>query len=380
MKDQHPTNSEPPTTEPPDKVARQQRKAEKKAAKRRRRMTRLATIWSVGIAAAALAYALVVAMYGESAKQSEFPSVSDTSSVAVYLEPTAVKPAERDIVTSIAVAVPDALLDPTGKLKSRLTISFWTSGPARTRDAQTLTFPAGTESSSLRGSRTLTAETGRYANYPLDGYGATLEVAARSDSAPDDRTYLPTEVAVWGDIPGWQVPASITRSESVDDPATAVIDPYSTIAEVPLQVNRSGSTVAIVVLLLGAMVALAALAMVLANAVSRRRRRTEATLASWFAALLFAVIPLRLNMPGSPPIGVWMDFLVFLWVVLTLMAALTIFVLSWLRFSLPPESRKSATKKNKKNGKNAKPKSSAEAQAAEPISGAASEPSQPGSS
>ncbi len=351
INDPQPASGAPQTAEPPDKAQRQQRKAKKKAAKRRRRLTRLATIWLVGIAVAALAYALVVAMYGESAKQSEFPSVADTSSVVVYLEPTAVKPAERNIVTSIAVAVPDELLGPTGTLKSRLTISFWTSGQARTRDAQTLTFPAGTESSSLRGERTLTAETGRWANYPLDGYGATLEVVARSESVPENRTYLPTEVAVWGDIPGWQVPPSITRSAGADDHATAAIDPYSTVADVPLQVNRSGSTVAIVVLLLGAMVALAVLAMVLANAVSRRRRRTEATLAGWFAALLFAVIPLRLNMPGSPPIGVWMDFLVFLWVVLTLMAALTIFVLSWLRFSLPPEPRMPAAKAKKKGGK-----------------------------
>ena len=60
-------------------------------------------------------------------------------------------------------------------------------------------------------------------------------------------------------------------------------------------------------------------------------------MASWFAALLFARVPLRTNMPGAPPIGVWIDFLVFLWVLIMLMISLAVFVGSWLVFTPEPE-------------------------------------------
>ncbi|MBU4464572.1 MAG: DUF4436 domain-containing protein, partial [Actinobacteria bacterium] len=63
----------------------------------------------------------------------------------------------------------------------------------------------------------------------------------------------------------------------------------------------------------------------------RGRRKVEATVMSWIGAMLFATIPLRNFLPGSPPIGSWVDYLVVLWVVAALIAGLVIFVISWLR-------------------------------------------------
>jgi len=39
--------------------------------------------------------------------------------------------------------------------------------------------------------------------------------------------------------------------------------------------------------------------------------------------LLFALIPLRGFFPGSPPLGSWMDILVFFWVELILMLSVS---------------------------------------------------------
>ena len=61
-------------------------------------------------------------------------------------------------------------------------------------------------------------------------------------------------------------------------------------------------------------------------------RKVEATLMSWMAAMLFATIPLRTFLPGSPPIGSWVDYLVVLWVVAGLVLGLVIYVLAWLRW------------------------------------------------
>jgi hypothetical protein len=47
--------------------------------------------------------------------------------------------------------------------------------------------------------------------------------------------------------------------------------------------------------------------------------KLELSVASWMTALLFALIPLRGFLPGSPPLGSWIDVLVFFWVELILM-------------------------------------------------------------
>jgi hypothetical protein len=59
-------------------------------------------------------------------------------------------------------------------------------------------------------------------------------------------------------------------------------------------------------------------------------------MAGWFAALLFALVPLRTNMPGAPPIGAWLDVAIFYWVELALLIAMAVFIGSWLRYRKPP--------------------------------------------
>jgi hypothetical protein len=52
-------------------------------------------------------------------------------------------------------------------------------------------------------------------------------------------------------------------------------------------------------------------------------------------AMLFATIPLRTFLPGSPPIGSWIDYTVVLWVVVGLIVGLAIYVAAWARWSHP---------------------------------------------
>lgn len=42
-------------------------------------------------------------------------------------------------------------------------------------------------------------------------------------------------------------------------------------------------------------------------------------------------------MPDAPPIGVWLDFLVFLWVLLLLVVALAGIISGWLRHGARPD-------------------------------------------
>ena len=52
---------------------------------------------------------------------------------------------------------------------------------------------------------------------------------------------------------------------------------------------------------------------------------------TWYAAMLFAIVPLRNILPGSPPFGSWIDQAVVLWVLIGLVAAMTLFLIAWWR-------------------------------------------------
>ena len=67
------------------------------------------------------------------------------------------------------------------------------------------------------------------------------------------------------------------------------------------------------------------------RAVADGRRKQEMTMTSWFAALIFAMLPIRLALPGAPPMGAWIDVLVTFWVFIVLMVALAWWVIVWLQ-------------------------------------------------
>ena len=104
-----------------------------------------------------------------------------------------------------------------------------------------------------------------------------------------------------------------------------------------LVVTRSGGVLAFVLVVLALMIMLAVLGVLVARSVATKRRPIEATMASWFAALLFALVPLRNNLPGVPPVGAWFDVTVFYSVEIALMISMGVFIASWLKYRKPPD-------------------------------------------
>ncbi|EUA21049.1 putative CONSERVED TRANSMEMBRANE domain protein [Mycobacterium kansasii 662] len=49
--------------------------------------------------------------------------------------------------------------------------------------------------------------------------------------------------------------------------------------------------------------------------------------------MLFAVVPLRNILPGSPPAGSWIDQAVVIWVLIALATAMVVYVIAWYRES-----------------------------------------------
>lgn len=315
-----------------------------------KRLSRRSAISVAGAVLVALAlYALVVITYAQSSRTPERPELPETTGVSVYVEPTAVRPADRELRALINVVPPSSLVTENGSLGEELSITFFNDS-----GAIVMNFEAGEPAISLARIESIPFTEGAYDAYPLDRYSSTFAVVAStsgsaSGSAPspaDEPTqqaeqtrWYPTQVAVWGDVEGWRIPPATYEMPFSSVPVDATEPAADTVNYANVSANRAGSTVTIVALLLLAMVAAAVLAVAVATAVWRRKRRPEPNLAGWGAALLFAMVPLRINMPGAPPIGAWLDFLIFLWVLLVLLIALTAIVSAWLAYSDPPGPR-----------------------------------------
>jgi len=179
---------------------------------------------------------------------------------------------------------------------------------------------------------------GKPQNYPLDHYDFSYfdpQAAEASRAAPllrieevgDDGKGIPVDVGLDPEDPGGLV---------------GWAEQWRLIAQGPklrteFSVQRSGAVIGAVAVVVFLVLSMAALAATVAWAVATRRRPIEATHASWFAAMLFALIPLQGLLPGAPGIGAWIDVCVFLWVAIVLMAAMGVFMISWLRYRGRPD-------------------------------------------
>lgn len=169
--------------------------------------------------------------------------------------------------------------------------------------------------------------------WPFDSHtGVTTIIAYRLvDGEPQA---LRTWVNASGRVPGWSISA-----HEVDLGMQAEFDGVrEDVDAMEITATRSGSTIAFGIVLLGLMIVMPVLVLTVAITVYRGRRRVEASFMSWMGAMLFATIPLRTFLPGSPPIGSWIDFLIVLWVIVGLIGGLAIYVAAWMRWSPAPDA------------------------------------------
>ena len=102
-----------------------------------------------------------------------------------------------------------------------------------------------------------------------------------------------------------------------------------------LNLRRTLSTAAFGVVILGVLIALAGLGLFVAVNTYRDRRKFQPPMTTWYAAMLFAVMPLRNALPDSPPFGAWIDVTVVLWVIVVLVVSMTLYIACWWRHLRP---------------------------------------------
>ena len=179
-------------------------------------------------------------------------------------------------------------------------------------------------------------------SYPFDSYRTTILVTA-TEVDPSGKAVR--EVPVVGGIRsprglvGWQiervdtdVPAEQSSLSQLNSVSNGLLT--GTGAEgllVKVNISRAHSTILMTALLLTLMVMLAVGSVALARVARQAHRAVNPAYVSSVAALLFALIPIREFLPGAPPLGSWIDILVFFWVVIVLMLVLISIIYTHVR-------------------------------------------------
>ena len=163
-------------------------------------------------------------------------------------------------------------------------------------------------------------------NWPFDNYTTEELSADVFVGNGDGRIRIPARVEVTGALDGWDASvtrvhnSSRTRNQRGDADAVAVV-----------KIQRAKGPLIFDLGICLVLVSLPTLALVVAVPMALGRRKFLAPFATWYAANLFAIIPLRNILPGAPPPGSWIDQAIVQWALIALAAAMSLFIYAWVR-------------------------------------------------
>ena len=233
------------------------------------------------------------------------PIVDSTHQIALELK-ISVADFAKGIVTFQLLPGGGNLLGSNGRLTRDVTIETDPgSGPV------THTFKADTPLTPW----VLNASTdsGDILDYPFDRYVIELEMAAKSAGAP---VTLATELE---DVPHG---LKATRTERATEAGQTAINVF---------VRRTGTIIFVALLSTLSLVLVSAAACSVAWHVAYRGRKIEFSMMIWVAALLFVIPTVRNGLPGSVPTGALVDFLIFFWLQVAAVLAMSSLVYTWIR-------------------------------------------------
>ncbi|MDT5349303.1 MAG: hypothetical protein QOH91_2590 [Mycobacterium sp.] len=164
---------------------------------------------------------------------------------------------------------------------------------------------------------------GEPGNWPFDSYKTEVIQADVFTGTGPSREKVPARVEVTGKLDGWD--ATVTRVHDPDDSNPDIQD------DVIVTLHRSKGPLIFDVGICLVLVALPALALWVAVPMALGKTTFLPPFITWYAAMLFAIVPLRTIFPGSPPPGSWIDQALVLWVLIALVVAMTLFIFAWSR-------------------------------------------------
>jgi hypothetical protein len=191
-----------------------------------------------------------------------------------------------------------------------------------TSDLGDLQFPKGKAPAQL--STTIEAH-GDPGNWPFDSYKTEELSADAFVGSGDNQSKIPARLEVTGSLDGWEV--SVNR---VRDPGTPPTKANDT-GDLVITLKRAKGPLIFDLGICLVLISLPTLALLVAIPMVLGRRKFLPPFATWYAANLFAIVPLRNILPGAPPPGSWIDQAIVQWVLIALVTAMSLYILAWVR-------------------------------------------------
>jgi hypothetical protein len=281
----------------------------------------------VGIVAAVVA-AYVLSLLGvHLLEKSEGPlppldlSTAGPEDTIVQVRLEELKPVANRLTVNVLIYPGDSLYDKRfDVLTTDLAVRLYPPN-----DLGDLVYPKGKTPSQV--STTMEAH-GNPGNWPFDSYRTEELSADVFVGSGDNRKRIPARVEVTGSLDGWD--ASVARvqdtsetrgSHARDNDSAPVIATFHR-AKGPLIFDLGICLV---------LISLPTLALFVAIPMALGRRKFLPPFATWYAANLFAIVPLRNILPGAPPPGSWIDQAIVQWVLISLAAAMSLYIFAWFR-------------------------------------------------
>lgn len=238
---------------------------------------------------------------------------------ALVLKPRGLDPITQELRFQLEVDPGSGMVDESGTgLTSAVRVEIRNAVEGST----TKTVEFGTESLSAEVLVHVLSIDRRLETWPFDRYAADMLVTVERERADGAMVPLAADLLLDGGIPGWDITSD--GGEQLGESRDGTFD-------ASILINRSFSTLAFAAVLVASMILMAVIALTVSITVVRGVRRMELIFLGWIAGMLFAVPALRTFLPGQPPIGSWVDFLIVLWVIVSLIVSLALLVIAWFR-------------------------------------------------
>jgi hypothetical protein len=293
----------------PEQLRARERAQHKVRGRRWKPRMRLATIAPVIVACVMLI--TIAVLYFDSAESQRLPALGTPtgSGTTVTLNVVSIASTYNELVGDLVIKPGPGLVDPaTDALKQDLTVAVTSvTTPVRR------TYSKGMLPGVFPVPLTLARDVERW---PFDSYyTGPITVTLFTGTAQ-----LPERVNVtFADrLAGWKV--MVVRVNNANP-----LSPYI------VQLQRSASTMIFAIVILCIFVAIAAVGLFVAVQTARDPRRFQSPMTTWYAAMLFAVVPLRNALPGSPAFGSWIDLTIVLWVLVALVVSMLLYIAAWWR-------------------------------------------------
>ncbi len=167
-------------------------------------------------------------------------------------------------------------------------------------------------------------ETGSILRYPFDHYANKMRWRAFEGTPAAPGVEIPLRLYNFESSPDFDVLTDQVGGSSEGDVTLALN------ATRPLVIKWFAGAIYF------AMLAVATSAVTVGGMLFTRTKQLESALISALCAMMFSMPIMRNILPGSPPLGIAADLLIFLWAELAVVCGLTMGVSTWIRDGLAP--------------------------------------------